>query len=212
MSILDQLGLSARAERDLAYLREVADLGVRAPLLSGGTLVWWGALLASAYALQAASLSGWNYLPRNALSLMWLATMAFAWTGQVMLWRTSSKPGGGSMGNRVFAATWRFSGAVVTAIGCSLMAAAGAGVIGYEGFPIYTIMCFATYGVAFWLLATIGRQDGYKVFALLAFTASVGLVWFAATPIFYALAAIVVLLVVVAPGILMLHARIKHQS
>ena len=70
---------------DLAYIRQVSEAARGAPLLGGRFLVFWGSLVAAAWAGQWAVLSGAAGLEAGVLGPMWLAFGVIGGLGQFAL-------------------------------------------------------------------------------------------------------------------------------
>lgn len=87
---------------DLDYLRDLAEAGDNAPLLSGRFLAWWGAVITIAYGLHYSIASGLTGLSADAIGIMWAIVMVIALGGYFTLgaFFPAGKPGHGSAGNR----------------------------------------------------------------------------------------------------------------
>ena len=97
---------------DLAYIRDLAEAGEKAPLLGGRYLVWWGSLTMLAYLAQYAILERLFGLPPQALAFLWGGYVILGLGGSFSMHRTfgPEKPGAASTGNRVSALVWKSAG------------------------------------------------------------------------------------------------------
>jgi len=66
------------AEEDLALIRQMMAVGRRRAGVNGSHLVWWGALLSSAFFLQYASVVDW--IPKYGATI-WISMMVIGWAG-----------------------------------------------------------------------------------------------------------------------------------
>lgn len=97
---------------DLAYVRDLAEAGQRAPLLGGRFHIWWGGLTTLAYLAHYAIAEGMTGLPSSALAILWIGYVIVGLAGSFTLQFTLSpaKPGASSTGNRVSALVWKGGG------------------------------------------------------------------------------------------------------
>ena len=97
---------------DLAYIRDLAEAGEKAPLLGGRYLVWWGALTTLAYLAQYFILERTFGLPPEALAFLWGGYVILGLGGSFSMRATfgPGKPGAASTGNRVSALVWKSAG------------------------------------------------------------------------------------------------------
>lgn len=108
--------------QDLAYARTLAEEGRHAPLLGGAYLIFWGVLVAVAFTVQWAILSGIApMLGGAAFALLWGGFGLVSIIGMTWLkLRTRSKPGLTTIGARAERAVWTGVGAAafIIAVGC----------------------------------------------------------------------------------------------
>lgn len=94
-------------ESDIAYMRDLAESGERAPLIGGRFLLIWGGLATLACLAHWAILTGLTGLPNQALPALWAG---YGVTGGVLMLvfgrGLARKPGARSIGNRVNRAAW----------------------------------------------------------------------------------------------------------
>lgn len=190
--------------QDLAYARSVAEEGRNAPLVGGSYMAMFGVLLTIAYSAQWAVASGAIAAGPQAIGVIWAGFGALAWGGSTLLSRRVRKlPGGSAIPNRVDRAVWH-----ATAISI-LVVVAGTVLRGIfnAGFGLTdAIMAsgFGLYGAALFASATVGGHTWLRTFALLAWLAS-GLMWFFMGAVWlYLLAAGASVVVLLAPGVIMM--------
>lgn len=195
---------------DLAYVRDLAEAGERAPLLGGRFLTFWGALTSIGYFLHYSVSSGLFGWPDVAYAWVWGTFMVVGIVGQVMLVRTMrNKPGGNSVGNRTEATVWMAGGFALfayfgTVIVKSLTIGSPA-----PGFEASLPIVFAVYGTG---LITSGLMAnakpltfaGYGALAMIAIA-----VWFDGTDFTWAVASLGAFLTVLVPGLIMLQREPK---
>src|SRR4051794_9143935 len=93
--------VSQAAPDDIAYVRQLAESGARAPLIGGRFMAWWGFLLTLAYLLHYLALSGRIGDGGSIFAFIWIAFGMFGAAGQMLLVRSMpAKAGAGSAGNR----------------------------------------------------------------------------------------------------------------
>jgi hypothetical protein len=93
---------------DLAYIRDLAEGGQRAPLVGGRFLAWWGGTITLAYVGQYLILSRVLDVPLGWIGWMWVLLIVFGYAGfwALLLTFPRSKPGMGSAANRVSSMIW----------------------------------------------------------------------------------------------------------
>ncbi|MEZ5946374.1 MAG: hypothetical protein R3C13_04250 [Hyphomonas sp.] len=109
---------------DLAYIRDLAEAGQKAPLLAGRFLAWWGGLAALAYVGHYLISSGALGLPLYYVSWMWGVFFVLGFGGFKFMQLTfpPAKPGAGSAGNRVSALVWMGAGFMLFAFFAGVIA------------------------------------------------------------------------------------------
>lgn len=116
------------AHADLAYLREMAEAGAKAPLLGGRFMVWWGGLTGLVAFVHWLIITGTLDFGAQALWPLWLGYMVLGSVGSAVLgWSLRNKPGTGSMGNRVQQVLWPVLGGMYRALLCRTGRRDGAG-------------------------------------------------------------------------------------
>lgn len=195
---------------DLAYVRDLAEAGERAPLLGGRFLTMWGALVSIAYALHyatAANLFGW---PDLAFAWIWGSFMVLGVAGQAIMVRSiRNKPGGNSVGNRSEATVWMAGGFALFAYFIALILKSFQTGVTAPGFETSLPIVFAIYGVG---LITTGIMGKAKVQTYAGFGALAMIVlatWFEGTVEIWAVAALGAFLTVFVPGLIMLRQEPK---
>jgi hypothetical protein len=192
---------------DIDYLRQLAESGAHAPLLSGRFLMWWGFLVATAYAFEHLALQGVLGDPKTILSAVWLGFPFVGLAGQFVLVRgMGPKSGAGSAGNRASRVVWIAAACSIVSmvIGCIVAAATGAGPAAFD----WTVpVAFAVYASALIVTGSLARNrivlaaGAAAVLMVGLFTAMI------LSPDRYLLASAGVMLTVFLPGLLMLRAE-----
>lgn len=190
---------------DLAYARTLAEEGRHAPLLGGAHLAFWGCLNAAAFAAQWAILTG--RLPHAdgiGFAVLWGAYGLIAAAGMVFLrMRTRTKPGLTSIGGRAERAMW--TGAATALLVIVLGSLGRMLSTGDTTAPNAIIgAAFALYGAALFTVASLSEQTWMRAFGWLSVLVAGTLCLFANEPWAYLVAAAGALLVLLAPGIILL--------
>ncbi len=191
--------------QDLAYARTLAEEGRHAPLLGGSYLVFWGVLNAIAFSAHWGVQTGLlPYIDGLAFAAVWSAYGVIAGIGMFLLGqRTRQKPGLTAIGVRAERAMW---------VGASM--ALGAVAIGSIARMIFEQnptapnaifgAAFAVYGAALYATARLSQQNWLASFAWLSVLVAGVLCLFANQDWAYLIAAGGSLLVLTAPGIVLL--------
>ncbi len=190
---------------DLAYARTLAEEGRHAPLIGGAFLVLFGALLAITWTAHWALTTGQfgATLPFNP-GVIWVGFGVAVGVG--VPWVSASvrkKAGGSAIGNRTDRAVWQAgSGAIFAVVAGTLLAA----VLRGEHHAPDAIMaaCFGFYGIALTTTARIAGVRWLGGFGLLAFVFSAALWAFNSEPWAYLLAAAAAVIVLIAPGVIIM--------
>jgi hypothetical protein len=192
---------------EIAYVRKLAESGVRAPLLGGRFMLWWGTLLPIAYVAHHLALKGAIGDGSSIFPIIWLGFVALGVAGQMLLARTMpAKAGAGSAGNRASRSVW-FAGAGAISsmiVGTAVAAARGAGPATFDwivpvGFAAYACALIVTGALA---------QNRLSVAAGIGAILMVGLFTsFILDPDRYLAAAAGVALTVALPGLLLMRAE-----
>ncbi|HWA01257.1 MAG TPA: hypothetical protein VG841_13180 [Caulobacterales bacterium] len=189
---------------DLAYVRTLAEEGRETPLVGGSFLILFGTLLSIGYLAHWAALTNlFGRTPAVVFGYIWLGYGVLAVLGAFILFRrVRALPGRASVANRVDRIVWRSSGIAITVVvlGCmtrmTLMS---------DQYAANAIMAsaFALFGVALGVTAAVSNQGWLRTFSLLAFATSVVLWIYINEPWAYLLAALASVIVLLAPGIIL---------
>jgi hypothetical protein len=200
-------GLVTREDilQDLAYARSLAEEGRHAPLLGGAYLVFWGLLNAAAFAAHWAVLEGrLPYAGGAAFAAVWISYGVIAGIGMALLkQRIRQKPGLTSIGVRAEGAMWRGAAVAILAIVLGSLARM---IVSDDNTAPNAIFgaAFALYGAALYGTACLSQQIWLKAFAWLSFAVAATLCLFANESWAYLTAALGSLLVLLAPGLMLM--------
>jgi hypothetical protein len=192
----------ADLEDDLAYIRDVAEAGRKAPYIGGIDLTVFGGLTAAAFAGHWAI--GALGAPSALFPFMWMgygALMGLA--GGFTSKRAQRLPGAGAVGNRVDAVVWSGVTYAILAMVLGILARA---FLSNDPKMVNWILpaAFSLYGVA---LFTTGRMADQKLLtaaAFLAFLAAAATALLVDHQDVYLVASGLIVLVMVLPGLVML--------
>jgi len=194
---------SQTASDDIAYVRQLADSGARAPLVGGRFMAWWGLLVTIGWTAQHLALNGAIGDGGAIFGIIWMTFGIVGAIGQVLLARSMpAKAGQGSAGNRASRTVWGAGAFAILsmAVGVAVLANTGGG---YQAFDWIVPVAFAVYACA---LIVTGALAGEKV-ALVAGYGAVAMVGlftaFILHPERYLLAAAGAAATVMLPGILL---------
>lgn len=200
-------------DADLSYLREMAEAGERAPILSGRFFVWWGSLASMALMAHWFILTGRAGMPIEQVGLVWLTFGVVGSIGSVVLRRGMSvKPGAGSAGNRGDRAVWNAMFISIVAYTLGLVAALSMGRIEQTLFDTIPLFSLASYGIAFTTVAALGGPRWMKTMAWISWILCAIGTSFIGTAVLYLFCVVSVLLVAVVPGVLLLRAEPSAKS
>ena len=192
---------------DIAYVRQLAESGARAPLLGGRFMAWWGLLVAIAYALHHFALRGAIGDGRTIFAFIWIGFAITGVLGQIVLARTMpAKSGAGSAGNRASRSAWVAAGCAIASVvlGATVAARSGAGPGVYDwSVPV----AFSVYACA---LVVTGSLSANRVILAAGAGAIAMAGLFAAlilNPDRYLLASLGAALTVLLPGLLLVRAE-----
>lgn len=191
--------------QDLAYARTLAEEGRHAPLLGGAYLCFWGVLNAVAFTAHWGVLEGYIPFADGAgFAAVWISYGVIAGVGSFLLGqRTRQKPGLTTIGVRAESAIWRGAALAVLAVVIgSLMRM----IIADDPTAPNAIFgaAFALYGAALFGTAKLSQQSWLAGFAWLSFAVAFTLCLFANQSWAYLNAAVGSLLVLLAPGLVLL--------
>ena len=191
--------------KDLAYVRTIAEEGRQAPLLGGSYLAFWGLLNAAAWGTHWALLQGFLVAdPGWEFAALWIIYGVTAGVGMVLLGRrTRDMPGRSSIGNRAEAAAWLGAGLGIGAI--------AAGAIGRMAMTGDTLAvdgiapaAFTLFGAALMITAILSKERWLSAFAALAYSMAVLLGLFMSHEHFYLAGACGAIVILLAPGLILL--------
>jgi hypothetical protein len=189
------------ANADLAYLREMAEAGAKAPLLGGRFMVWWGGLTGSVTLVHWLILTDALDFGAQALWPLWLGYMILGSIGSAVLgWSLRNKPGAGSMGNRVQQVMWPVLGGSIGLYFAGLSTGIATGLV-----PIILIntmmpVAFLAYGAGWMVDALLSREKLLLVPAIITLAAAFAGAVFVTTAWVYLIASAGMLLGTFIPG------------
>ena len=200
------------ALEELAYVRQLAESGARAPLIGGRFVAWWGFLLTIAYLLHHFALRGDLGNDGAIFGIIWIGFAVAGVTGQVLLARgMPAKPGAGSAGNRASRSVWMAAAFAIGSmvIGSAIAARTGAGPFAFDwivpvAFAVYACCLIVTGSLSANRVSLVAGAGAVAMVGL--FTALI------LNPDRYLLAAAGVGLTVFLPGILLMRTEPKAQD
>jgi hypothetical protein len=201
------------SQDDLAYVRQLAESGARAPLIGGRFMAWWGFILTIAYVAHYLALKGMIGDGGGAIfGIIWIGFSVAGVAGQFLLVRSMPpKAGAGSAGNRASRTAWTAAACAIGSmvIGCIVAAQTGAGPATFDWIvPV----AFSVYACA---LIVTGSLSGDRITVMAGGGAVVMVGLFTALilhPDRYLLAAAGVAATVLLPGLLLLRAEPGSQD
>ena len=145
-----------RPADDIAYVRQLAESGARAPLIGGRFMVWWGLLLTTAYTLHHFALRGEIGDGGTIFGFIWAGFSLLGVGGQIALARgMPAKPGAGSAGNRASRSVWIAAALAIGSmvLGSAVAARTGAGPATFDwivpvAFAVYACCLIVTGALA----------------------------------------------------------------
>jgi hypothetical protein len=192
----------SEALQEIDYLRTLAEEGRSAPLLGGGHLAAYGALTTLAY------LGHWSvlafHLPPTTFALVWSGyAISMMIAGFLMNRRIRTRPGSGSIGNRIERSVWFAAGLGIFA---AFIGAAVRSVVKANGAEMDLIapVVFAAYATG---LLTTGRIVGNRALiaaATLAYAFAGAAVALVFTPTLYLVTAAGAFATLVVPGLILM--------
>jgi len=194
---------ASAASDDLAYVRQLAESGARAPLIGGRFMAWWGFLVAAGWTAQHLAVNGTIGDGNVIFGIIWGSFAILGMAGQALLARSMGpKAGAGSAGNLASRPVWAACALTITSmvIGVALLAQQS----GYQVFDWIVPVAFAVYACA---LIVTGRLAGERIVVLAGYGAAamVGLFTaFILDPNRYLIAAAGAAVTVMLPGLLLL--------
>ncbi|MES1157017.1 MAG: hypothetical protein ABUL73_04470 [Alphaproteobacteria bacterium] len=190
---------------DVAFVRSLAEQGRNAPLIGGGFLVLFGTLLAICYGVQWALLTdAFGHAPGYAYPLLWIGYGVIVGIGAFIIGRRVMRlPGASSIVNRVDRTVWR---GVSLGIGVVILGTIVRATMQQDPMAPNAIMAaaFTMFGVAQGATAVIAGKAWLRWVSLLSFSVGVVLWIFINEPWAYLLAAIASVVVLLAPGLVLM--------
>jgi hypothetical protein len=202
---------SQTAPDDIAYVRQLAESGARAPLVGGRFMAWWGLLVTAGWTAQHLAINGVIGDGGGIFGIIWGAFAILGLAGQTLLARTMGpKAGAGSAGNLASRPVWAACAFTILSmvVGVALLAQQ----TGYQVFDWIVPVAFAVYACA---LIVTGRLAGERIVALAGYGAVVMVGLFTAfilDPNRYLIAAAGAAATVLLPGILLVLREPKVQD
>ena len=200
------------AIEDIEYIRQLAETGARSPLLGGRFMLWWGVLLAAAYAAHHFALNRMLGDFDTTFAWIWLPFPVTGIAGHLLLARTMPpKAGAGSAGNRASRYVWI---AAACALGSMVV---GSALAAESGAPPSTFDWVAPVGFAVYACALVvtGSLSNNRTVVAAGAGAVIMVGLFTALilhPDRYLLAAGGIVLTVCLPGILLLMSEPRAQG
>nr|WP_321359901.1 hypothetical protein [uncultured Hyphomonas sp.] len=191
---------------DLAYIRDLAEAGEKAPLLGGRYLVWWGALTTLAYLAQYAILERLVGLPPQALSFLWGGYVILGLGGSFSMHRTfgPGKPGAASTGNRVSALVWKSAGLFLGAYFTGTFFKAALGPADFDPFIWSLPLVVGVYGLAQYAGGVMAGSPVLTRAGQAALVATIPAVMLVGSPLAWLLGAAVAAFCILLPGIVLM--------
>lgn len=192
------------SQDDLAYVRQLAESGARAPLIGGRFMAWWGLLVAIAWTAQHFAVNGMIGEGGAIFGIIWFSYGIAGMLGQILLSRSMpAKAGEGSAGNRASRSVWAAGAFAIGAmvVGVAILAQSG---VGYRVFDWIVPVAFAVYACA---LIVTGSLAGERIAVVAGYgaVAMVGLYTaFILHPDRYLIAAAGAAATVLLPGVLLM--------
>jgi len=151
------------SHEDLAYVRQLAESGARAPLIGGRFMAWWGLLISIAWTAQHFAVNGEIGDGSSIFGIIWFSYSIVGVAGQLALARSMPpKAGAGSAGNMASRSVWAAGAAAILSMVVGVAALASSG-IGYQVFDWIVPVAFAVYACA---LIVTGSLAGERIAVL----------------------------------------------
>ena len=154
--------MSDSASDDIAFARQIAESGAKAPLTGGRFMAWWGLLVTCGWTAQHFALNGMLDLGPDGriFGIIWGTFGLVGGIGQALLARTMKpRAGEGSAGNRASRPVWNAAAFAILSMACGV-AWLAAGGYGFLTFDWIVPVAFAVYACA---LVVTGRLAGDSI-------------------------------------------------
>jgi hypothetical protein len=198
------------ARADLAYVRELAESGHRAPLLGGRFLAWWGGLAACAFLVHWMIWTGVLAIDASWLGALWLGFIVVGSAGTWVLGRSvESKPGAGSIGNRAQSAIWPVIGGCLMVYYLAIVTGAMTGRLDPGFFNTMLPISFLGYAIGWLSNAVIVRSVRLAVPGAVSLIGMYACMLLVTTAEVYLVAAATMAASTFIPGLLMMRAEPK---
>ena len=153
---------------DIAYVRQLAESGARAPLIGGRFMAWWGFLVAAGWSAQHLAVNGLIGDGNLVFGYIWGSFAILGLAGQALLARSMpAKAGAGSPGNLASRPVWAASALTIVSMVAGVAFLAGD--VGYQVFDWIVPVAFAVYSCA---LIVTGKLAGERIVVLAGYGAA----------------------------------------
>ncbi|MEQ3629445.1 MAG: hypothetical protein ABNH49_12375 [Hyphomonas sp.] len=190
---------------DLAYARDLAEAGQKAPLLGGRFLILWGALTTLAYLGHYAIATGMWGLSPMAFAFLWIGYVVLGMGGMFIMQAgfSAHKPGAASVGNQVSRIVWQAAGYFLGAyfMGAFISALLGQGT---AAFMWSVPMVIGLYGLAQYVSGVMAQNRILSLSGSAAMASTLPAVLLMQTPYIVLLGSAVAALCVLLPGLLLM--------
>lgn len=191
-------------DTDLAYLRDIAASGEKAPLLGGRFFLWWGGLSTLALTAHWLVLSGRIGIDPNSVGMIWMIYGIVGGIGSGFLGRSiARKPGTGSVANRSERAVWNATGLSIFVFVIGIIAANVLGSGNVMLFDLIPLVAFSGYGIAFWVSASLGGPKWMRPLAIASWLAVIAGLTLVGRAELYLFCAVGVFLLSFLPGLVL---------
>lgn len=196
---------------DIAYVRQLAESGARAPLIGGRFMAWWGLLVAAGWSAQHLAVNGLIGDGNLVFGYIWGSFAILGLVGQALLARSMpAKAGEGSAGNLASRPVWAAAAFTIVSMvtGVALLAPS----VGYQVFDWIVPVAFAVYACA---LIVTGKLAGERIVVLAGYGAAAMVGLFTAFILHsdrYLIAAAGAAATVLLPGLILLAREPKAQD
>ena len=194
---------------DIAYLRDLAEAGERAPLVGGSHAVWWGGAATLVLLMHWAIITGRAPVGPEMLWPIWLGFIVIGSVGGALLGRAlRDKPGQGSAANRA-GAVWSVQGFMTLAVFIAITAGVALGRLEPVMFNLILPVALFGYAVGWLTQAAVARSWMIGVPGVVAALGMMVCVIVVQSAAVYLAAAVAVFASAVIPGVFMMRAGPK---